>query len=653
MNYSDFVHLHVHTQYSLLDGACRIKELIKKAVEYNMPAIGMTDHGNMFGAIEFYQTAKTMGIKPIIGCEAYVVTSGSRLEKIPRQKGTTSHLVLLARNQAGYQNLLKLVSSAYVEGFYYFPRMDKEILAQYSDGLLSTSGCLKGEVAQHLRNGNYNAALKSADEFSQIFGKGNFYLELMDQGIDEQKIVNEGLLKISKDLNLPLVATNDVHYLEQSQSAAHDALLCIQTQTTLNDPKRMRLYNDQFYFKSPIAMKREFSWAPEAITNTVEIAEKCDVKMDFDTLHLPTFDPPKGKTKEAFLRELCKEGLKKRYEKITPEIKKRLDHEINTIEKMGFISYFLIVGDFIQFAKQKNIPVGPGRGSAAGSLVSYLLGITDLDPLKYGLLFERFLNPDRAGMPDIDIDFCYERRGEVIDYVTQKYGKENVAQIITFGTMATKMAIRDVARVQKLPLQEADRLAKLVPERPGTTFATAYEEVKELAKEKKENAQSSDFFVQKTKKELSKLDEKLEKLMNAYLESVLNIKEYQKAKNVLINQKQVLKDKLKSFEQKSNNRFELADKFIKDSKQAKIIASKENPEGIRDFLKKIGSNFQIQNQNISFLPRKAWQIVAKSALFSPPAGGATAPQARNNSNTCQISDFQKMRRERDSNPRWA
>lgn len=482
MNYSDFVHLHVHTQYSLLDGACRIKELIKKAVEYNMPALGMTDHGNMFGAIDFYQTAKAHGIKPIIGCEAYVATNGSRFEKTPRQKGSTSHLVLFARNNTGYRNLIKLVSAAYLEGFYYFPRMDKEILSQHADGLLCTSACLKGEVAWHLRQGDYNAALKSADEFAQIFGKGNFYLELMSHGIDDQKIVNEGLVKIAKDLDLPLVATNDVHYLEQSQSAAHDALLCIQTQTTLSDPKRMRLYNDQFYFKDPMAMKHEFSWIPEALTNTVEIADKCNLEMDFDTFHLPVFDTPKGKSKEVYLRELCEEGLPKRYEKITDEIRERLDFELGVIEKMGFGGYFLIVGDFIQFAKDHGIPVGPGRGSAAGSIVSYLLGITDLDPLKYGLLFERFLNPDRAGMPDIDIDFCYERRGEVIDYVTQKYGKENVAQIITFGTMQARAAIRDVGRVMGASYGDVDRIAKLIPSDLGITIKDALIKEPQLAK---------------------------------------------------------------------------------------------------------------------------------------------------------------------------
>jgi len=485
---TDFIHLHVHTQYSLLDGACRIKELVNKASEYNMPALGMTDHGNVFGAVDFYQAAKAVGIKPIIGCEAYVTTVGNRFDKTSRQKGATSHLCLYARNAQGYHNLLKLVSLAYLEGFYYFPRMDKELLSQYSGGLLCTSACLKGEVAWHLTQGNYNAALKAADELSQIFGPGNFYLELMNHGVEEQKNVNEGLIKIAKDLKLPLVATNDVHYLEQTQSVAHDALLCIQTQTTLDDPKRMRLATDQFYFKDAAAMRHEFSWVPEALTNTLEIADKCDLEMDFDTVHLPEFQPPHNKTKEQYLRELCEQGLKKRFKEVNREIKERMEFELGVIENMGFGGYFLIVGDFINFAKKKHIPVGPGRGSAAGSLVSYLLGITDLDPIKYGLLFERFLNPDRAGMPDIDIDFCYERRGEVIEYVNKKYGKENVAQIITFGTMQARAAIRDVGRVMGVSYGDVDRIAKLVPSDLGITIDEALvkePQLKALCKEDK------------------------------------------------------------------------------------------------------------------------------------------------------------------------
>lgn len=472
MNQADYIHLHVHTQYSLLDGACRIKKLFEKAKEYNMPALGMTDHGNIFGAIEFYQEAKVHGIKPIIGCETYLVTQGSRLDKTPKQKSYTSHLVLFAKNETGYKNLLKLVSSAFIDGFYYHPRIDKEILSQYAEGLICTSACLKGEIAAHLMQGNTNAALKAADHFKQLF-KGDFYLEIMDHGILEQKKVNEGIIKIAHELSIPLIVTNDVHYIDQNHSKAHEALLCIQTQTTVTDPNRMRLMTDQFYFKDPALMVKEFSWIPDALRNTLEIAEKCDLKLKFDEIHLPRFDPPGNQTKEQYIRVLCEEGFQKRYPHPTKELNDRLDYELKVIEKMGFSSYFLVVSDFINYARSQGIPVGPGRGSAAGSMVSYLLGITDLDPIKYGLLFERFLNPDRAGMPDIDIDFCYERRGEVIDYVTRKYGSENVAQIITFGTMQAKAAIRDVGRAFGAAYADVDRIAKLVPNDLGITIDDA------------------------------------------------------------------------------------------------------------------------------------------------------------------------------------
>lgn len=491
---SEFIHLHNHTQYSLLDGACRIKDIVQKAIDYNMPAVAMSDHGNIFGMVDFYQTATKMGIKPIIGCEAYVLKEGSRLDRTPRQRGVLSHLVLYVKDQTGYKNLCKLISSSFIEGFYYRPRMDKEILAKYSGGLIASSACLKGEVAQHIREGNYNAALKSADDLSKIFGKGNFYLEIMDHGIPEQKVVNEGILKLSKDLDLPVIVTNDVHYLEQYQSAAHEALLCVQTQTTLNDPKRMRMSSDQFYFKSSQEMAKEFLWVPQGLKNTLEVAEKCNLKMDFDKIHLPRFDPPDGKSKEAYLDELCQEGLARRFKEITPEITDRLNFEIKIIEKMGFVSYFLIVWDFINYAKSQGIPVGPGRGSAAGSLVSYLLGITDLDPLKYGLLFERFLNPDRAGMPDIDIDFCYERRQEVIDYVNNKYGKDKVAQIITFGTMQARAAIRDVGRVKSVPYADVDKIAKLIPAELGIKLDDALEKEPQLAKLCREDSVANDII---------------------------------------------------------------------------------------------------------------------------------------------------------------
>lgn len=467
---SEFIHLHVHTQYSLLDGACRIEGLVNKAADNKMSALAITDHGNIFGAIDFYKAAKKAGIKPIIGCEAYVA-SGHRNEKTPQSY--TNHLTLFSRDIDGYKNLLKLVSAGYLEGFYYKPRMDKQLLAQHAKGLMAASGCLKGEVASYLMRGDYNAALKAADELSNIFGPGNFYIELMDHELIEQKKVNQDLLKIARELKLPVVATNDIHYLEHDQHAAHETLLCIQTQTVLTDPKRMKLASDNFYFKTPQEMAAQFHWAPQALRSTLEIAEKCNLKLDFDQYHLPRYDPPDGKLKEVYFRELCEEGLIRRYGQKTPELSVRLEHELATIEKMGFISYFLIVWDFIHYAKSKGIPVGPGRGSAAGSMVSYLLGITDLDPLKYKLLFERFLNPDRAGMPDIDIDFCYERRGEVIEYVSRKYGKDNVAQIITFGTMQAKAAVRDVGRAMDMAYSEVDRIAKLIPNDLGITIDKA------------------------------------------------------------------------------------------------------------------------------------------------------------------------------------
>jgi len=479
--HADFVHLHVHTQYSLLDGACRVKELVKKAAEYKLPALAMTDHGNLFGTVDFYQTAVKHGVKPIIGCETYVAP-GSRLDKGAQQPGP-SHLVLLAKDETGYRNLLKLVSSGYLEGFYYRPRIDKEILSEFKEGLLGTSACLKGEVAQKLMQGDFSAALKSADDYQQIFGKGNFYLELMQHGISEQKTVNEGLLKVSSELNIPCVVTNDVHYLEQSQAKAHEALLCIQTQSFLNDPNHMRMKSDQFYFKDPEQMMREFSWAPEALSNTLEIADKCNLQLRFDQYHLPHYAIPSGEGKEDFLLKLCLEGIQRRFAgRNDPAIQERLAYELKIIKKMGFISYFLIVWDFIHYAKQRGIPVGPGRGSAAGSLVSYLIGITDLDPLKYGLLFERFLNPERSGMPDIDIDFCFERRPEVIEYVTNKYGKDNVAQIITFGTMQARAAIRDVGRVMSVPYADVDKLAKLIPAELGMTIDQALQVEPQLKK---------------------------------------------------------------------------------------------------------------------------------------------------------------------------
>jgi DNA polymerase-3 subunit alpha len=478
--HSDFVHLHLHTQYSLLDGACRINEIVKLAQQLKMPALALTDHGNMFGAIEFYQAAMLAGVKPIIGSEVYVAP-GSRLEKSASANSELFyHLILLAKDEQGYSNLMKLTSIGYLEGFYYRPRIDKEVLAQYCQGLIGLSACLKGEIASLIIANRMNDAFKVADGYYQIFGKGNFYLELQENKIPEQTKVNEGLLKISKELDIPVVATNDVHYPLKEHAAAHEALLCIQTQTTLSDPDRMRFQTDEFYFKSPQEMKSRFSYCPEAIVNTIKITEMCNLELDFTQIHLPHFELGPGVNKEEYLHKLCQEGLKKRYSQVTAAIESRLSHELEIIEKTGFTSYFLIVWDFIHYAKEHNIPVGPGRGSAAGSLVSFLLGITDIDPLKYSLIFERFLNPQRLGLPDIDIDFCYERRQEVIDYVTKKYSSNNVAQIITFGTMQARAVIRDVGRVMSLPYAEVDRIAKLVPPDPNIDLSEAVRTEPEL-----------------------------------------------------------------------------------------------------------------------------------------------------------------------------
>jgi len=468
-----FVHLHLHTQYSLLDGACRIKELISQAVAFGMPAVAITDHGNMFGVIEFYLEAKRQGVKPIIGCEVYIA-SKSRFDKNENLSDGSNHFILLARDEEGYRNLAKLVSLAYIEGYYYRPRIDKEVLAQHAKGLIGSSACLKGEVACRLVENRLNDAIKAADDFRMMFGDGNFFLEIQENLIPEQRVVNEGMLKVAKELSLPLLATNDVHYLKKASAYSHEALLCIQTQTTLDDPNRMRFQTNEFYFKSPQEMATLFKYAPEAVTNSLEIAGRCNLELEFGKPHLPQFRPPGGLTNEQYLKQLCEEGLRHRFGgRVTKEIRRRLEHELGLIEQMGFVSYFLIVWDFIHYAKGKGIPVGPGRGSAAGSLVSYLLGITELDPLKHKLLFERFLNPERVGLPDIDIDFCFERRQEVIDYVNQKYGKQNVAQIITFGTMLARAVIRDVGRVMAVPYAEVDRIAKLVPAELGITLEDA------------------------------------------------------------------------------------------------------------------------------------------------------------------------------------
>lgn len=478
--HTDFVHLHVHTQYSLLDGACLIGPLLDLAVAHRMPALAITDHGNMFGAIEFYQQAMAKGIKPIIGCEMYVAPD-SRFEKSSHGiQEAAFHIVLLAKDEKGYKNLMKLVSIGYLEGFYYRPRIDKEVLQQHSKGLIGLTACLHGEASHLIESGQLEQAKRVAGEFNDIFGKGNFYFELMDNGIPEQRKVNKELINMSKTLGIDLVATNDVHYLKKEHARAHEVLLCIQTQTTLDDPNRMRMQTDEFYFKSAEQMKRSFSEIPEAIENTIKIAEKCNLELDFKRTYLPHYIAPEGKNREEYLVELCEEGLRQKYGEITDGVRERFQHELNLIQKLGYTSYFLITRDFVHYAKEKDIPVGPGRGSAAGSIVSYALGITDIDPLKYGLLFERFLNPDRVTLPDIDIDFCYERRNEVIDYVVSKYSKDNVAQIITFGTMMAKGVVRDVARVLGMTYAEGDRIAKLIPNDLNITLTQALEAEPEL-----------------------------------------------------------------------------------------------------------------------------------------------------------------------------
>ncbi len=494
MLHSDFVHLHVHTQYSLLDGACLIKKLVDLARRMKMPACAMTDHGNMFGAIEFYQTCMQNGVKPIIGCEVYVAPN-SRFDKTIYSGGETSnHLILLAKDETGYRNLMKLVSSGYLEGFYYKPRIDKDILAQHSEGLMALSSCLKSEFSSLALDNKTDKIKRLAGQYQEIMGKDNFYFELQDNDIPEQKKVSTVLVKLGKELGIPVVATNDVHYLTKDSAKAHEALLCIQTQSTLDDPRHMKLQTDQFYFKSPEEMKALFKDVPEAISNTIQITEKCNLELDFSKTFLPHFLPPEGITREKYLKDLCEKGLKERYSSVTNEIKERLDYELKVISKSGYNSYFLITRDFVHYAKEKGIAVGPGRGSAAGSIASYCLGITDIDPLKYNLLFERFLNQERVTMPDIDIDFCYERRGEVIDYVVQKYGQENVAQIITFGTMAARAVIRDVGRVMNVPYADVDKIAKLVPTDPNMTLGLALEKEPELKSLYKQDARVKELI---------------------------------------------------------------------------------------------------------------------------------------------------------------
>jgi DNA polymerase-3 subunit alpha len=487
----DFVHLHLHSQYSLLDGANKLPELTKRVAELGMSAVAVTDHGNMFGAFHFFHEALQNGVRPIIGVEAYIAPSDRKNREAQASsesgEGYAYHLTLLASTQKGYRNLVRLVSEAYLTGFYHRPRMDKALLREHSEGLIGLSGCLKGEVAGALSRGNFAAAKRAFQEYEEIFGKGNFYVELMDHGLPQQTAIVPDLLRLANETGAPVVATNDSHYLRRDDAFPHEVLLCIGMGKTLEDERRMRFYNDEFYVKDPDEMKARFRpWSLEAVSNTVAVAERCAVSFDTDGLHLPTFTTPDGRSPAEYFRDLAREGLDRRLRELETEgptrerriavekYRERLEYEIGVIEKMGFPSYFLIVSDFIRHAREKGIAVGPGRGSAAGSIVSWALRITEIDPLKYDLLFERFLNPERISMPDIDIDFCQARRGEVIDYVTKKYGRENVAQIVTFSQLKPKLAVRDVARVLSLPVALGDRIAKLVPDGPDVNFARAF-----------------------------------------------------------------------------------------------------------------------------------------------------------------------------------
>ena len=470
-----FTHLHVHTEYSLLDGSSKINEITARAKELGMDSIAITDHGVMYGVIDFYRAAKNIGIKPILGCEVYVAP-GSRFDKeAGMSEDRYYHLVLLAENNTGYANLMKIVSKGFVDGFYYKPRVDYEVLSEYHEGIICLSACLAGEVQKYLQRGLYEEACKSALHYQEIFGKGNYFLELQDHGIPEQGFVNQQLIRMSKELGIELVATNDIHYTYADDAAAHDVLLCIQTGKKVSDTDRMRYEGGQYYCKSEEEMRALFPYAPQALDNTHKIAERCNVEIEFGVTKLPHYEVPEGYDSWTYLNHLCDEGLVKRYADRADELRERLDYELGVIRKMGYVDYFLIVWDFINYAKRNGIAVGPGRGSAAGAIVSYVLEITDIDPIRYNLLFERFLNPERVSMPDIDVDFCYERRPEVIDYVMRKYGKDRVVQIVTFGTLAAKGVIKDVGRVMDIPYSKTDSISKMIPNDIGMTIDKALE----------------------------------------------------------------------------------------------------------------------------------------------------------------------------------
>ena len=475
-----FAHLHVHTEYSLLDGSNKIKEYVARVKELGMDSAAITDHGVMYGVIDFYREAKKNGINPILGCEVYVAPNSRFDREVTGGEDRYYHLVLLAENNEGYANLMKIVSRGFVDGYYYKPRVDKALLREYHSGIIALSACLAGEVQRYILKGLYDEAKKTALEYRDIFGEDNYFLELQDHGIPDQALVNQQLLKMSAETGIGLVATNDVHYTYAEDAKPHDILLCIQTGKKLADENRMRYDGGQYYVKSPEEMEKLFPYALQALDNTQKIADRCHVEIEFGVTKLPKYDVPDGMTSWEYLQKLCHEGLEKRYHDPSAELKERLDYELSTIKNMGYVDYFLIVWDFIKYAKDHGIAVGPGRGSAAGSIVSYCLGITTIDPIRYQLLFERFLNPERVSMPDIDVDFCFERRQEVIDYVVRKYGKDRVVQIVTFGTLAARGVIRDVGRVMDLPYAFVDSIAKMIPQELNITIDRALKENPEL-----------------------------------------------------------------------------------------------------------------------------------------------------------------------------
>ena len=457
-----FAHLHTHTAYSLLDGEGTIQKLVDRAKELGQTAMAITDHGNMYGVIDFYEYAREQGIKPILGCEVYVAAR-SRFDKVHEYDAQSYHLILLAENDIGYHNLMKLVSIGFVDGYYYRPRIDMEVLRQYSEGIIALSACMAGVLSRNILADNYEEAKRRAGEFIDIFGRDRYFVEVQDHGILEQQKLNRGLVALARELDLQLVATNDIHYVRQEDAVYQDVLMCIQMGKTVDDEDRMKMSTDQLYVKSEEEMAALFSYIPEAIENAQRIADRCNVEIEFGKLHLPQFAVPDGMTSYAYLRSLTDAGMAERYPDDDGSVRERLEYELDTIRNMGYVDYFLIVWDFIRYARENGIMVGPGRGSAAGSVVSYCLHITNVDPIRYGLIFERFLNPERVSMPDIDIDFCYERRGEVIDYVNRKYGEEQVCQIVTFGTMAARLAVRDVGRALNVPYGVVDNVAKQIP----------------------------------------------------------------------------------------------------------------------------------------------------------------------------------------------